>query len=461
MTASERRTGATLDGDDHDDAVPGPWAQDRVPASDAADRPAVVSHTRDGMALAGAGGAERLFAARVAGIPGSPIDRSIALLARQPHPTVPFAFGAPAPEAIPSALLAEAASLALGDADAGALSYGPTEGEPSLRAALRADLLSQGLDIADDELLITAGGTQGLDLVCKLFVGPGDAVIAEDPTYSNGIAIITSYEGDVLRCPTDDAGLRVDAIARLVARTGRVPKLIYTIPNFQNPGGSTLALERRRSLLKLAERYDCLILEDDPYGRLFFDRAPPPSLYALDRLAKNGSGRVTGVHTFSKILAPGLRVGWVIAPPPVIAKMIDAKQGLDTCTNVPAQRMVARFLESGAMPGHLDMLRTTYRARRDAMETALKQSFADMTGVRWTSPGGGFFIWLSLPAGIDADRLLPLALAEGVAFIPGSAFRGPEGPRNALRLSFAYPDADAIVEGVRRLRRAIDRIPRG
>jgi 2-aminoadipate transaminase len=406
-------------------------------------------------------GVGHLFAARVAGMPGSPIDRSIALLQRQTHPTVPFAFGAPAPDAIPARQLAEAAALAFGDDDAGALGYGPTEGEASLRAALRADLLAQGLDIADDELLITAGGTQGLDLVCKLFVGPGDTVIAEDPTYSNGIAIVTSYEGHVLRCPTDENGLRVDAIARLVATTGRAPKLIYTIPNFQNPGGSTLARERRRTLLQLAERYDCLILEDDPYGRLFFDRAPPPSLFSLDRASKKRSGRVIGVHTFSKILAPGLRVGWIQAPPPVIAKMIDAKQGLDTCTNVPAQRMIARFLESGAMPGHLERLRRIYRARRDAMEAALKETFADMEDVRWTSPGGGFFIWLELSAAIDADRLLPLALAEGVAFIPGSAFRESEAPRNALRLSFAYPDEAAIVEGVRRLRRAMERMKRG
>ena len=402
--------------------------------------------------------AARLFAPRVARIPGSDIDRSIALLQRQPHPVVPFAFGAPAPDALPSAELASIAQHALEDAAGGALSYGPTEGEPSLRAALLDDLRSDGLRIADDELLITAGGTQGLDLVMKLFVGPGDIVIAEDPTYPNGVAIATGYDGIVLRCPTDANGLVVEAIDALVARAGRAPKLIYTIPTFQNPGGGTLSLERRRALLQLVEQYDCILLEDDPYGRLWFDAPPPPSLYRLAQDEGIGAGRVVAVHTFSKIVAPGLRVGWIMAPASVIARMVDAKQGLDTCSNIPGQRMAAGFLASGALPRHLKRLRGLYRERRDAMEAALRRHFGNLRDLSWTSPGGGFFLWVTLPPSIDADALLDVALAEGVAFIPGSAFTGPDGARNAIRLSFAFPDAAAIDAGIAALRCAVDRV---
>jgi 2-aminoadipate transaminase len=395
----------------------------------------------------------RLLASRVGGIAGSPIDDSISLLQQQIHPVISFAMGSPARDALPLAPLRAIAEDIFESGMADALGYGPTEGEASLRAALLAWLGTLGSPVGKEELLITAGGTQGLDLVCKLFVGPGDLVAVEDPTYPNGMAIITGYEGRLLRCPTDEEGLRIDRLRELAQREGR-PKLIYVIPSFQNPGGCTLSAARRRELLALAEGWDALILEDDPYGQLHFGAPPPPSLWLMGR----ASGRVIAVNTFSKILAAGLRVGWVQAPAPIIHKMIAAKQGLDTCANVLGQRLIAGFLGRGLLAPHLASLRALYQARRDAMLASLDHHFGTLPGVGWQRPAGGFFLWLRLPPGLSAEKLFPLALEEGVAFVPGSAFQGPGAAGNSLRLCFAHPDPLAIEDGVGRLRRAIDRL---
>jgi 2-aminoadipate transaminase len=394
------------------------------------------------------------FAARAAGITGSVIDSSIALLQRRREPTISFAMGCPAADAIPAALIAGLAAEILRDPAAESLNYGPTEGEASLRRALIDFLCQAGNTVTDDRLLITAGGTQGLDLVAKLFVDPGDLVIAEQPSYTNGTAIVTGYQGRILRCPMDNAGMQVERLPDLIEAAGKTPKLAYVIPNSQNPGGTTLSLARRKLLLDLAERYAFLILEDDPYGLLYFDKPPPESLLSLDR----GRGRVIAVHTFSKILSPGLRVGWVVAPPVVIERMIAAKQGLDTCANPLGQRIIAGFLRDGHMGRHLAELRAAYRLRRDAMLAALAGSFAGLQGTSWTTPDGGFFIWLELPGGLSTDALFPVALEAGVAFIPGSAFVEPGGPGNAMRLCFANSTPAEISEGVRRLRRAVDTV---
>lgn len=407
----------------------------------------VASAPAQGTALSG------LLARRVGGIAGSPIDDSISLLQRQTHPVISFAMGSPAHDALPLAPLRAIADELFEGQIADALGYGPTEGEASLRAALRAWLAASGSPVGEEELLITAGGTQGLDLVCKLFVDPGDLVAVEDPTYPNGTAIITGYEGCPLRCPMDEQGLRIDRLGELMRRGGR-PKLIYVIPNFQNPSGGTLSAERRRELLALAERWDALILEDDPYGQLHFGAPPPPSLWQMGR----ASGRVVAVNTFSKILAAGLRVGWVQAPASVIRRMIAAKQGLDTCANVLGQRLIAGFLGRGLLVPHLAGLRALYQARRDAMLAALDRDFGNLPGVSWQRPAGGFFLWFSLPPGLSAEKLFPLALEEGVAFVPGSAFLAPGAAGNSLRLCFAHPDPLAIEDGVRRLRRAVDRL---
>ncbi len=411
-------------------------------------------HRRLEDGTAAAAGEAIPYAARAAGISGSPIDSSIALLQRQRKPVISFAMGSPAPDAIPAAAIGSIAAAVLADARAEALNYGPTEGEASLRQALLAFLAEQGQPVSEEQLMVTSGGTQGLDLVAKLFVDPGDIVIAEEPSYTNGVAIVTGYQGQILRCPMDGEGLQVERLPGLIAASGRRPKLAYVIPNSQNPGGRTLSLARRRLLLELAARHRFLILEDDPYGLLYFDGPPPPSLLSLD----GGKGRVIAVHTFSKILSPGLRVGWIVAPPPVIGRMIAAKQGLDTCANPLGQRIVAGFLAGGHMVAHLARLREAYRLRRDAMLEALSAAFGSLQGARWTRPDGGFFVWVELPGSIDTEALFALALAEGVAFIPGSAFLERGGPRNAMRLCFANANPAEIAEGIGRLRRAVDRL---
>jgi 2-aminoadipate transaminase len=391
-----------------------------------------------------------LYAPRARGITGSVIDSSTSLLADQAHDVVRLAMGSPAPEAIPSptfaTLLAE-----LADGGHGAFDYGATEGDPALRQALLAFLSDQGAPVPSEELLITSGGMQGLDLVCKLFVGRGDLVAVESPTYTNGTATIAGYEGEMLEVPGDADGMDVDALASLVTDRGAPPKLIYTIPTFQNPSGTTLSLARRERLIELAAEWGAVILEDDPYSLLRFEGEALPSLRELGA----GRARVIGVHTFSKILAPGLRVGWVMAEPEVIARMIDARQSMDTCTAPPMQRLVARFLADGHADAHLERLRGAYRERKQAMQRALELELGHLDA-SWTDPHGGFFLWLTLPEPIDAEVLFPRALAEGVAFIPGAAFSIGGRFTNALRLAFSAEPPHRAHDGIRRLHRAIE-----
>lgn len=304
---------------------------------------------------------------------------------------------------------------------------------------------------APERLLITSGGMQGLDLACKLFVEPGSLVVAESPTYTNGTAVITSYEGRILEAPVDADGMVVEALPELVAAAGRTPRLIYVIPQFQNPSGATLSLARRQRLLELAAEWGAVVLEDDPYELLRFSGEPLPSLEALN----DGSARVVGVRTFSKFLAPGLRVGWVTADAPIVEVMVHAKQGLDTCTNVPMQRLVAAYLERGLLAGHLERIRAEYRDRKLAMQSGLERRFGDL-GAHWTDPEGGFFLWLTLPDSIDTRALFSRALAEGVAYIPGPAFSVSGRFRNALRLCFASTGRTRTDLGLERLRAAID-----
>jgi 2-aminoadipate transaminase len=393
-----------------------------------------------------------LFASRVDGITGSVIDSSTSLLERQTHDIVRMAMGSPAPEAIPSATFGALLGDLAGEG-ASAFDYGPTEGDASLRRALMDFLAAQGTPVDPDELLITTGGMQGLDLVCKLFVESGDLVAVESPTYTNGAATISGYEGRMVEIPGDEDGMDVEALASAVDEEGEPPKLIYTIPTFQNPAGTTLSLERRERLIELASQWGAVVLEDDPYGLLRFEGEDLPTLRELGA----GRVRVIGVRTFSKILAPGLRVGWLEAQPEIVARMIDARQGMDTCTAPPMQRLVARFLAGGHADRHLSTLRGEYHRRKVGLQQALHDELAGLD-VSWTDPHGGFFLWLTLPPEIDTEALFPLALEEGVAYIPGPAFSIGGRFTNALRLAFSAETPDRAREGVRRLARAIDRL---
>ena len=388
------------------------------------------------------------FAARAAGLVGSVIDSSTSLLHKQTHDVVRFAMGSPATEAVPSEILADIAAARLSSADA--YDYAATEGDPPLHTALLEMLRGTSDETSADRLTITAGGMQGLDLFCKIFVDPGDLVVVESPTYTNGSATALSYGATLMEVPVDDDGLDVDALEERVAAAGRTPKAIYTIPTFQNPSGVTLSLERRHRLLELARAWGSMVIDDDPYGLLRFEGEP---LSTLRELAA-GDPLVFSVRTFSKIVAPGLRVGWVDTAPELQQLLINAKQAMDTCTNLPAQRLLTGFLTGGHLANHLVVQRAEYKRRKEAMHAALGEHFGDIA--RWTDPEGGFFLWVTLDNGVDTTELFERALAEGVAFIPGSAFSPTGRFTDALRLCFASTPPDRIHEGLTRLRRAVD-----
>ncbi|WP_028927626.1 PLP-dependent aminotransferase family protein [Pseudonocardia acaciae] len=379
---------------------------------------------------------------------GSEIDASISLLQRRPRDTVRFSIGSPSAESIPTEIMRDLANKVIQTNGPELFDYAATEGSPELRAALLEFLSGTEERTTDDRLLITSGGMQGLDLAGKLFVDPGDVVVVEAPTYTNGTATMLSYGAHIVEAPVDGDGLVVDRLPDLARQAGRPPKAIYVIPSFQNPAGTTLSLARRKRLLELAHRWNCVIIDDDPYGWLRFGGSHVPSMRALS----GGDPLVVSVRTFSKILAPGLRLGWVDADPRTIRAMIAAKQAMDTCTNLPAQRIAAEFVSGGFLGAHLRRLRVEYRARKLAMQSALSEHLAGVAD--WTDPDGGFFLWLTLP-GVDTSELAEAALAEGVAFIPGRAFSLSGAFRNALRLCFAGTDPQRTALGVRRLTRAV------
>src|SRR6185312_6109396 len=390
------------------------------------------------------------FAARAAGLVGSIIDSSTSLLHKQTHDVVRFAMGSPATEAVPSKILADIAAARLSSADA--YDYAATEGDPPLHTALLEMLRGTSDETSADRLTITAGGMQGLDLFCKIFVDPGDLVVVESPTYTNGSATALSYGATLMEVPVDDDGLDVDALDERVAAAGRTPKAIYTIPTFQNPSGVTLSLERRHRLLELARAWGSMVIDDDPYGLLRFEGEP---LSTLRELAA-GDPLVFSVRTFSKIVAPGLRVGWVDTTPELQPLLINAKQAMDTCTNLPMQRLLARFLDGGHLNAHLETQRAEYGRRKRAMQEALATHFSGRA--RWTDPEGGFFLWVTFDPAVDTEALFPVALAEGVAIIPGNAFSPSKRFPDALRICFATTPPERIAVGVERLARAVVRL---
>lgn len=384
-------------------------------------------------------------------IQGSPIDESLSVLATISRPVVSFAMGSPAHDAIPVSLLAELSSrLLTGPRAYAALDYTPTDGDPALRSALLARIAAQGIRVDPLNLLITSGGMQGLDLVSKLFLEPGDLVVVESPSYANGLATLRNYGADLIHVPVDAEGLVVEAVEELVDAAGRRPRLIYTIPSFQNPSGASASLERRIALLELARRLGALVLEDDPYSELRYEGDSVPSLLELD----DGQGWVVQVRTFSKIVSPGLRVGWVVAPADTIRRMVQAKQSMDTCANSIGQGLIRLMIEEGGLDRHVASLRGMYPARRDIMLASLRRLVPDRLNIRWTEPSGGMFIWLELPEGMSGDVLAAACLDRGVAVVPGSAFTlRPNEP--AVRLCFSAVGDARIKSGIEALAAAL------
>ncbi|MGO2519937.1 MAG: PLP-dependent aminotransferase family protein [Microbacterium sp.] len=389
------------------------------------------------------------LAARTERLTGSVIDSSTALLASQTHDIVRFAMGAPNADLIPSADFARHFTAS----PEGMYDYGATEGLPELVKEVHEYLLREGVPSDPERLLITTGGMQGLDIAFKMLIDPGDAVIVEAPTYTNGIGTASSYQARIIEAPMDENGMIVEDLPDIVAAAGQTPKAIYTIPNFQNPSGTTLSESRRRMLLELAEQWDAVIIDDDPYGALRFEGKHVPGFAQLSP----GNPRVIQVRTFSKVLAPGLRVGWLDLDPALRQLAINAKQAMDTCTNMPMQHVIAGYLREGSLDDHLAGLRTVYRERKIAMRHELSARFGD--DVQTTDPEGGFFIWLTLKgryAEVDTEELFPAALRHGVAYIPGPAFTHSGTFRHALRVCFATSTPERIAEGVERLGAALD-----
>jgi 2-aminoadipate transaminase len=366
---------------------------------------------------------------------------------------ISFAGGLPAPDVFPVAEIEQATVRVLREHGRSALQYGPTEGFRPLRELITRHMARYGIEVTADNVLITTGAQQGLDLIGKLFLNPADRVAVEDPTYLGALQAFTSYQARYLAVPIDDDGMRMDVLEEALRAA---PKFVYVLPNFQNPGGVTLSLERRRRLVELAAHYGTPIVEDDPYGQLRYEGEHLPPLVRLDAelhgCAKGESsfrGDVIYLGTLSKTLAPGLRVGWVVAPAEVASRLVQMKQGADLHSSTFAQMVAFEVARGGFLDRHVRTIRALYGARRDAMLAALQRHFPP--GVRWTRPQGGLFLWVTLPAGWDAGELLRRALAAKVAFVPGGAFHAAGGGDNTFRLNFSYSPPDVIEEGVRRL----------
>jgi 2-aminoadipate transaminase len=393
-----------------------------------------------------------LFADRTRNITSSAI-RELLKLIQQPG-IISFAGGLPAPEVFPLARVRECCLRVLDQDGRAALQYSPTEGYQPLREMLAAGMERQGIPARAENILITSGSQQALDLLAKLLINPGDHVLVEAPTYLGALQAFNVFGAEYLTVPIDEDGLRLDLVeAALRAR----PRFLYVLPNFQNPAGVTLSRKRREELVLLADTHGVPIVEDDPYGKLRYEGEDVPSLMALDHARRPGGGNVIYLSTFSKTLAPGLRLAWVVAPAEVIAKLVQIKQAADLHTSTFNQRLVYEAAQDGFLETHVQSIRAAYRERRDAMLEALREMLPPEVG--WTHPQGGLFLWVTLPPGIDCRQLLKLALSECVAFVPGDCFYagGSEIGNRQMRLNFSYVEPGRIREGVRRLAAAIRR----
>jgi 2-aminoadipate transaminase len=359
---------------------------------------------------------------------------------------ITLAGGLPDTSTFPPDSYASLMSVVAAQSCARALQYGPTDGLSLVKQCIATVMDAEAMRVDPDEVLVTTGGQQVIDLVCKTLLDPGDVVVAEAPTYPGAIPTFSAYQADVVQVTMDQDGMRTEELERTLDElesAGRRPKFIYTVPNFHNPAGVTLSLERRRELVRIAADRELVVLEDNPYGLLRYEGEPLPTLYSLD------SDFVIYAGTFSKILSPGVRLGWAVAPPPIAAKMQIGKAASDLCSSSISQYFVSAYFESGPWKDYVGSLVEIYRRRRDVMLDALAEHFP--REAEWTRPRGGLFIWATMPDYIDTTDLLARALRERVAFVPGrAAFMDGRGGAS-MRLNFSGVDESAIREGVRRI----------
>ncbi|MDA8421795.1 MAG: PLP-dependent aminotransferase family protein [Nitrospiraceae bacterium] len=388
-----------------------------------------------------------MYAERIANLKSSAIRDILKHMSRPGM--IAFAGGSPAPELFPVAEIAVACEQVLSKYGPTALQYSITEGLVVLREKLVSKLAANGLGMSTDNVIITQGSQQALDLISKLFIDKDSLVFTENPSYLGALQAFRMFQARIAAIPSDSHGIDVEALRKQL-RVER-PKFLYIMPNFQNPTGVTYSLERRKALVAAAIEHDLLIVEDDPYGELIFEGERLPSLFALAK-GKN----VIYLSSFSKTIAPGFRVAYTAGDAEMLKKMVIAKQGSDLQTNTFGQYIVNEYLESGHYQTSIDVIRDTYRGRRDAMIAAMEQEFP--SALAWNRPSGGMFLWVTLPTRWDAKEILERCLEQNVAFVPGQEFFPDGSGRNTLRMNFSSPSLGNIGEGVKRMGKVLKEI---
>ncbi|MEY2698814.1 MAG: hypothetical protein RL720_770 [Actinomycetota bacterium] len=383
------------------------------------------------------------YASRSAGLSASEV-RALFAVASRPE-VVSLAGGMPYVRALPESLVNGALEKVMQENGPMAMQYGSGQGVPALREQILEIMALEGISASVDDVVVTTGSQQALDLVTKLFIDPGDVILAEAPSYVGAIGVFRSYQADVVHVLMDENGLIPQKLREAIAEvkaSGRTIKFLYTIPNFHNPAGVTLSAERRPEILEICQSNGILILEDNPYGLLSFEEDVPPAIRSL-----NEDG-VIYLGSFSKTLAPGFRVGWALAPHAIREKLVLAAEAAILCPSSFSQMVISEYLSQADWKGQIETFRGVYKERRDAMLEALEEHLPDL---RWNVPNGGFYIWCSLPENLDSKAMLPRAVTELVAYTPGTAFFADGGGRHNIRLSFCYPTPENIKIGIRRL----------
>ncbi len=393
---------------------------------------------------------EDFYARRTAGLRSSVMRDLMAIIARPE--IISLAGGLPNTESFPVKTLVKITHDVATESSAAALQYGPTEGLEETKRNIVRVMEAEDTLVDTDDIIITTGAQQGIDLTTRTLVNPGDAIIAEAPTYPGAIPSFCSFQADVVQVPMDADGIRTDLLKEEVDRlekAGRRPKFIYVIPNFHNPAGVSINLERRLELVALARERQLIILEDNPYGLLRFEGEPLPTLYSLDE-----DDNVIYLSTFSKIISPGIRLGWMAAPQPLLQKFNMGKQAADLCPSTLAQMVVNRYFKDFRWQDYVEKTTGIYHRRRDAMLAALEEYFPEEAG--WTRPRGGFFIWATLPDYLDTTDLLARAIEqENVAFVPGGGSYMDGRGTNHMRLAFCAVSEERIDEGIKKLAKVI------
>ncbi|MHC5798100.1 aminotransferase-like domain-containing protein [Lacisediminihabitans sp. FW035] len=383
------------------------------------------------------------YADRTAGLSASEV-RALFAVASRPE-VVSLAGGMPFVAGLPPELIAGAFERMMSTQGPQALQYSSGQGIPALREQILEVMALEGIRASVDDVVVTTGSQHALELVTKLFINPGDVVLAEGPSYVTAMVVFNSFQADINHVPMDEHGLIPEALRQAISRlkaAGKTIKFLYTIPSFSNPAGVTLTWERRLEILEICRANDILVLEDNPYGLLYFDSPPPQAMRSVD---EDG---VVYLGTFSKTLAPGFRVGWALAPHAIREKLILANEAAVLSPSSFSQLMISEYLATADWKGQISTFRDIYRERRDAMLAALAEYLPQLS---WTVPNGGFYVWVTLPDHMDSKAMLPRAVRELVAYTPGTAFYADGNGRNNIRLSFCYPTPEFIREGIRRL----------